>query len=62
MNLKEIKRELTKREGKKSEVKVGDMAEVLGQLSEMMALDDSVIKALVLNGQRRLKKKIKALL
>jgi len=48
---------IAKREGKTSEARIGDVREILGILSEMMASEPDVAKVLEANGRRRLKRK-----
>lgn len=60
MTIKEIVSELCKREKGKSNVKVGDMKEIISHLSDMIfEFGPEVARAIYLNGVRREKKKAK---
>lgn len=63
MNMNEIALELAKREGKKREVNITQIRELLRCLSDMAVVDPSVLKTIEQSGQRRaryaLKKKRK---
>lgn len=56
LNVTMIASMIARREGKTSEALVGDVREILGILSEMMASDPDVAKVLEANGRRRLKR------
>jgi hypothetical protein len=58
MKIKEIVSEIAKREGKKSQVKVGDVREVIGHLADMFQESGSdVIQALITLGVNRKRRK-----
>lgn len=55
-NIKEIVSALTKAEGGKSSIKVGDMREAIGKLADMMEADPNVTALLIKLGKSRKKK------
>lgn len=62
MTIKEIVAEIAQREGKKREVSVGDIREIVGVISDLLYLDESVgsgdyLDILIRNGKRRSKRK-----
>lgn len=67
MTLQKLASEIAKIEGKKSQVRIGDIREILGILSELFYADllmrpigtTGIITALLENGESRLNKKIK---
>jgi hypothetical protein len=62
MTIKELVKFIVEKEGKKKEVSVGDVREIIAILSEVLATEDGQIgrvetySNLVKNGKRRLKK------
>jgi hypothetical protein len=62
MTIKELVKFIVEKEGKKKEVAVGDVREIIAILSEVLATEDGQIgrvetySNLVKNGKRRLKK------
>jgi hypothetical protein len=55
-NMKALASEIAKREGKKSQVKMGDVREILGILSDLAFADPvGVVGLLIKNGMRRAK-------
>lgn len=54
-SLKDLFSSIAKQEGKKHQASVGDVREIVGLVSEAMALDSEVVAALIKNGQKRLK-------
>ncbi len=63
MTLKELATLIAQKEGKKSQVRIGDVREILGIMSDLVSLSPQValdtLNALVSNGKRRAKKKPK---
>jgi len=59
MNIKKIVTQITKTEGLKSSVSVGNVREIISILSDMMCEDCEVIIVLANNGKRRAKIKAK---
>ena len=63
MTIKQLAAQIAKIEGKKSQARIGDIAEILSILSDMawekLGLDDSPLETLVKNGQKRSKRKKK---
>lgn len=59
-NIKQLASELAKREGKKSQARIGDIREILGILSDLF-IDDplGVFSILLSNGSRRRMRKKK---
>lgn len=57
--IKEIVAHIAKLEGKKSEVSIGNLREVVGIISDLISRDPDALLALVNNGKRRAKKKKK---
>lgn len=60
MTIKEIVKYIADREGKKIEVSVGNIREILAILSDLLVDEDAVnmvFRTLVANGKRRAKKK-----
>lgn len=55
INVTQIAREITKREGKKQQVNIAQASEVVAVLSDMLVTEDGVamIYALIANGKRR---------
>ena len=64
MTIKELVSEIAKREAGKSNVKVGDIREIIGHLSDMVFVDElygdiklnNLVSMLYANGKRRAKK------
>jgi len=59
MNIKKLASIIAKKEGKKSQVKIGDVKEMLGILSDILYADFSVSVILYKNGFNRAKRKKK---
>lgn len=67
MTLSKLASEIAKREGKKSQARIGDIREILGVLSDIMLEDpntlyvvtteEGVVDALFKTGQRRAKRR-----
>lgn len=57
--IKALASELAKREGKKSQARIGDIREILGHLSDIAFDDYRHLYVLVVNGQKRALKKAK---
>lgn len=57
MTMKQLATEVAKREGHKSESRIGDIREVLAIVSEVLASNDVALTSLLANGKRRNKKK-----
>jgi len=55
MKLNELASLVAKKEGKKKQVLIGDIREVIGIFSELIVQDPSVLELLIKNGKRRLK-------
>ena len=55
-NIKQLVSALTKAEAGKSSIKVGDMREAIGKLSDMMEADPNVTALLIKLGKSRKKK------
>jgi len=55
MKLNELASLVAKKEGKKKQVLIGDIREVIGIFSELVVQDPSVLELLIKNGKRRLK-------
>lgn len=55
MNLKKLVSDLTKKEGKKSNVKVGDVREIIGLVSDEIYKNPLLVYDLYKNGKRRKK-------
>ena len=58
MNIKQIVEELCKREGKKRQVNIAQMKEVVGYISEILAENQKALDSLVRLGNKRNKKKL----
>jgi hypothetical protein len=56
MTIQKLASEIAKREGKKSQARIGDIREILGILSDVAVEDMRVLYSLVVNGCRRRKK------
>ncbi len=59
MTIRELATEIAKREGKKSQVSVGNVREILGHISDLVVSDPSSLNAIMANGYRRAKRKKK---
>jgi len=59
MTIKELASLLAKKEGKKTQARIGEIRELLSLLSDLACADSNVLAALVINGQRRAKRKKK---
>ena len=57
--LTELYSAIAKREGKKSQVKIGDIREIIAILSDLMIKHPSIHALLTKNGERRAKKRKK---
>jgi hypothetical protein len=57
--IKALAKELAKREGKKKQVDIAQLTEVLGHLSDMVYEDCKAMDILFNNGEKRAKKKSK---
>lgn len=64
ITIKSLANEIAKREGKKTQARIGEVREILGLLCDMIQEDESplegIFKVLFVNGQKRAKKKVKA--
>lgn len=64
MTIKKLASEIAKREGKKSQARIGDIREILGILSDIMFVEENAAEniaySLFENGRKRFKKKKKA--
>lgn len=56
MKIKELVSKLAKAEGKKHQMKVGDVREIVGLISDEMVKDSDTLLNLVENGHRRAKR------
>jgi len=59
MNIKKLASIIAKKEGKKSQVKIGDVREVLGIVSDLIYDDINIAMVIYENGQNRAKRKKK---
>lgn len=59
MNLKELVSKIAKAEGKKHQASVGDVREIIGLVSDELAIDPTLGVLLIVAGQRRAKRKKK---
>lgn len=59
MKFMQLAARVARKEGKRSQTAIGDIAETLGLVSEEIAADEEVVKMLVANGRRRLRRKAK---
>lgn len=63
MTIKQLASQIAKVEGKKSQARIGDIAEILSILSDMtwetLGMDESPLNTLVDNGRKRAKRKKK---
>jgi len=63
MTLTDLYKHIAKHEGKKSQVKIGDIREIVGIISDLVYGDDKrsyeTHRALWLNGKRRAKRKVR---
>lgn len=59
MTIQTLATEIAKREGKKSEARIGDIREILAILSDVMWDQPLVYSLLSINGQKRAKKKLR---
>ena len=57
MTLKELTKVLSQLEGKKKEVSVGNLREIVGILSDLLKANPGLSEVLLKNGERRAKKK-----
>lgn len=57
MNLRDLYKEIAKREGKKSQVKIGDIREIVAILADIFIKHPKTVSTLYKLGQRRAKKK-----
>lgn len=57
MTLKELASKISKIEGKKKQSIVGNIREIIGIFSDLLALDPSLADLLIKNGKRRLRLK-----
>jgi hypothetical protein len=55
MTMKQLASQIAKIEGKKVEVSVGNVREILGILSDMLFEDNTLVSLLLTNGKRRAK-------
>lgn len=60
LSMKTLASKVAKLEGKKSQVKMGDVREILSILSELIYLDeyDQICNLLIINGKRRVNLKL----
>ena len=56
MNLKELYKVIAKREGKKSEVSIGNIREIVGIIADILVKHPKTVSTLYRLGQRRAKK------
>ena len=59
MTLNQVVSKIAKKEGKRSEVKIGDVREIISLLSDMVYEEPSIAGLILKNGQRRSKIKVK---
>lgn len=59
MDFQKLASEVASREGKKSQVGIGNIREIISILSEIMAEDKSVVEMLLENGRKKDKENLK---
>lgn len=57
--IKELASEIAKREGKKTQARIGEIREILGILSDMVFADEWTADVLYNNGKKRMARKKK---
>jgi hypothetical protein len=60
MTFNDLAKQVAQTEGRKSQVKIGDVREILSIVSKMMVMDEEVEKTLLKNGQRLVNKEVRA--